>query len=287
MSFGTRLQVLRHSHGITQEEFAQQLNVSRQAVSKWESCKGYPEMEKIIYICNHYGVTMDELFMDELPFAQKPQTSQDRPPEAASQALEPQPLKQAFSNFFTNLSPKDQHIFGIGVVFVLSVFLILFFLFCAGISKGGTDQMVWKITWLALFVLFMMGEALTVGLTSIWFAAGSLAALVCTLLGGPLWLQLTLFIVFSALCLLAVRPMVQKHFNSGVEATNADRILGTEAIVTENIHNLKATGAVSIGGLTWSARSEHDTPISAGTLVQVLRIEGVKVYVEEVKEENK
>ena len=286
MSFGTRLQVLRHSHGITQEGFAQQLNVSRQAVSKWESSKGYPEMEKIIYICNHYGVTMDELFADELPFTHQNKPSQQYPVQTQKQVLEPQPLKQAFGNFFNNLSPKDQHIFGLGVVFLLSVFLILFFLFCAGISKGGAEQMVWKITWAALFVLFTIGEGLTVGLTSIWFAAGSLVALVCTLLGGPLWLQLTLFITFSALCLLAVRPLVQKRFNSTVEATNADRILGTEAIVTEDIHNLKATGAVSIAGLTWSARSEHDTPIPAGTLVRVLRIEGVKVYVEEVKEEH-
>ena len=56
MSFGKRLQILRRSKGITQEAFAQQLNVSRQAVSKWESSKGYPEMEKILYICSHYGV---------------------------------------------------------------------------------------------------------------------------------------------------------------------------------------------------------------------------------------
>ena len=286
MSFGTRLQVLRHSHGITQEAFAQQLNVTRQAVSKWESSKGYPEMEKILYICNHYGVTMDELFVDELPHPKSPQTSPAPPQQTQVQALPPQPLKQSFSNFFTNLSPKDQHFFGMGVTFLLSLFLILFFLFCAGISKGGADQMIWKITWLALFILFMIGEGLTVGLTSIWFAAGALAALVCTLVGGPLWLQVTLFIVFSALCLLAVRPMVQKRFNSNVEATNRDRILGAEVMVTEDIHNLQARGAVSIGGLTWSARSEKDVPIPAGTLVRVLRIEGVKVFVEEVKEEH-
>ena len=76
MSFGDRLQAIRHSNGLTQEEFAQQLNVSRQAVSKWESSRGYPEIEKIIYICNTYGVTMDELFSDELPPAQ---SNGDRP----------------------------------------------------------------------------------------------------------------------------------------------------------------------------------------------------------------
>ena len=67
MSFGDRLQAVRRGAGMTQEAFAQQLKVSRQAVSKWESSRGYPEIEKIIYICNHYGVSMDELFQDEVP----------------------------------------------------------------------------------------------------------------------------------------------------------------------------------------------------------------------------
>ena len=148
--------------------------------------------------------------------------------------------------------------------------------------------MVMKLIWTGLLIVFTVGEGVTVGLTAIWFAAGSLAALICALLGGPLWLQIALFIVISALCLLAIRPLAHKYFNSKVEPTNADRILGTEAVVTEDINNLQAIGAVRIGGITWSARSENDTPIPAGTLVRVLRIEGVKVYVEpvKVKEEN-
>lgn len=147
--------------------------------------------------------------------------------------------------------------------------------------------MVLKIIWAALLVLFTAGEAVTVGLTSIWFAAGSLAALICSLLNGPLGLQITLFIVVSALCLLAVRPLAHKYLNTKVEPTNADRVIGAEARVIEEIDNLQGKGAVTIGGITWSARSEHDTPIPAGALVRVLRIEGVKVYVEYVKEEVK
>ena len=106
MSFGDRLQALRHGSGLTQEEFAQQLKVSRQAVSKWESSRGYPEIEKIIYICNHYGVSINELFQDEVPLPRKqeehPQTG------APAQPLENQKLKQALGNFFTNLSPQNQ-----------------------------------------------------------------------------------------------------------------------------------------------------------------------------------
>lgn len=123
------------------------------------------------------------------------------------------------------------------------------------------------------------------GLTSVWFAMGSLMALVCALLGGNLWIQLTLFVVTSALTMLAFRPLARRFINERVEPTNVDRIIGTEALVTEEIHNLQGRGAVSIGGLTWSARSEEDDRIPVGTLVRVKRIEGVKVYVEKVKEE--
>ncbi len=147
--------------------------------------------------------------------------------------------------------------------------------------------MIAKLVWLALLVLFTIGEAATVGLVSIWFSAGSLAALIAALLNGPLWLQIALFIVVSALCLLAVRPLARKYVNSEVQPTNADRVIGAWATVTEDIDNLRGKGAVNIAGVTWSARSAHDVLIPAGTLVRVLRIEGVKVYVEFVKEEVK
>lgn len=283
MSFGERLQALRRSNNLTQEEFAQQLKVTRQAVSKWESSRGYPEIEKIIYICNYYGVTMDELFADEVPTKGRAQNS-EAPTSTPEQTLKSQPLKKSFSNFFTNLSPRNQQLFGIAAALVLVLLLILF---CFTATKGESDQMIEKLIWLGLLILFGIGEAITVGLTSIWFAAGALLALVAALLGGPLWLQITLFIVVSALCMLAIRPLAQKYFNSQVEPTNADRIIGTEAIVTEEINNLQASGAVRISGIVWSARSESDATIPAGTLVKVLRIEGVKVYVEEVKEDVK
>ena len=67
MSFGERLQEVRRENGMTQERFAEELNVSRQAVSKWESGKGYPEIEKILYICNRYRVSLGQLFADEVP----------------------------------------------------------------------------------------------------------------------------------------------------------------------------------------------------------------------------
>ena len=276
MSFGERLQTLRRNSNLTQEEFAQQLKVSRQAVSKWESSRGYPEIEKIIYICNTYDITMSELFQDEVPLTQQTADTSKKA-KLANQPMEHQKLKKALGNFFTNLSPQNQQLFFCGVALVLIVLLVL----CTTmISKGESNQLAMKLIWTGLLIAFAVGEGVTVGLTSIWFAAGSLAGLICALLGGPLWLQIALFIAVSALCLLAIRPLARKYLNSKVEPTNADRIIGTEAMVTENINNLQATGAVRIGGIVWSARSESDTPIPAGTLVRVLRIEGVKVYVE-------
>lgn len=143
-------------------------------------------------------------------------------------------------------------------------------------------EAVMQILWLVLLVLFAVTEAVTVGLTSIWFAAGSLCALIAALLGGPLWVQLTLFLAVSLLCLLAVRPLARRHLNSKVEPTNADRVIGAEAQVTEDIDNVHGKGAVIIRGMTWSARSEDGGPVAAGTMVRVLRIEGVKVFVEPI-----
>lgn len=272
MSFGSRLQELRHRRGITQEAFAQQLNVSRQAVSKWESSRGYPEMEKILYICKHYGVTMDELFADEIPVSQTAQEEQTAPAEGPT-------LKQSLGNFFTNLSPKDQWAFGTAVTSVVMVLLALFFLLCTTMAKGASDGMTFKVAWLALLILFSVGEAITVGLTSVWFAVGALGALLCALVGGDIWLQIGVFLALSGLTLALVRPLAKKFLTPGYSATNADRVIGQEAVVTQEINNLRGEGQVNIAGQTWTARSEDDTIIPEGTLVRVLRIEGVKVFV--------
>ena len=138
------------------------------------------------------------------------------------------------------------------------------------------------IMWLVLLIVFAASEAITVGLTTIWFAAGALVSLIAALLGGPLWIQITLFLAVSPLCLAAVRPLAKKHLNDKVEPTNADRVIGAEAQVTEDIDNIHGKGAVIIRGITWSARSQDGGPVAAGTMVKVMRIEGVKVFVEPI-----
>lgn len=136
-----------------------------------------------------------------------------------------------------------------------------------------------SVLWLIALVLFSVAEAVTVGLTSIWFAAGALAALIVAGLGGLLWLQVAVFLTVSFLALVLIRPLAQKYFTPKRQATNADRVVGARAVVTREIDNLKAQGLVSVSGVVWTARSEDGQVIPEGATVRVLRIEGVKVFV--------
>lgn len=139
-----------------------------------------------------------------------------------------------------------------------------------------------SVFWLVAFVLFAVGEALTVGLVSIWFAIGALGGLLTVALGGGLWLQIGVFLALSALALLLFKPLSNKVLKPKISHTNADRVLGENALVTETIDNAQAKGQVKVDGQTWTARSAYDVVIPAGSEVKVLRIEGVKVVVETV-----
>ena len=136
------------------------------------------------------------------------------------------------------------------------------------------------IFWLAAFIVFAIGEAVTVGLVSVWFAVGALAAMFATAFGAGLWLQIAVFLGVSALALALFKPLSSKFLKPRVSATNADRVIGSTALVTETIDNAQAQGQVKVNGQVWSARSAQDIVIPAGTDVRVLRIEGVKVMVE-------
>ncbi len=144
------------------------------------------------------------------------------------------------------------------------------------------DLMSWL--WLGAAVLFGVVEALTAGLVSIWFVAGAAAALVGALLGAGLGVQVALFLAVSAAALAATRPLVRRFTKGGAVATNADRALGETAKVTEAIDNTASTGAVYVDGKTWTARSADGSVIPAGAMVQVLRIEGVKLFVKTIEE---
>ena len=136
------------------------------------------------------------------------------------------------------------------------------------------------VLWLIALIVFAVGEAITVGLTSVWFAVGALGALIAAGFGAALWLQVVVFLALSGVTLLLVRPLAKKFLTPRYQATNADRVIGATALVTEEIDNLKGSGLVNISGLVGTARSAHDVVIQPGREVKVLRIEGVKVFVE-------
>ena len=135
--------------------------------------------------------------------------------------------------------------------------------------------------WLGLTVLFLILEGISVQLTSIWFALGALAALISALFHAPIWLQIVWFVAVSVLTLVLTRPLVRKYVNNRVTPTNADMVIGKDAVVTERIDNLHAKGAVLLDGKTWTARMDQESEgAEPGETVRVLRIEGVKLIVE-------
>ena len=275
MAFGERLQEVRKRSGATQEEFAEQLQVSRQSVSRWESSRGYPEMEKIIFICNRYGVTMDELFEEEVP------THGELPAETPK--LSARTLTSEIASLYANLSPYNKSI-GIMLLTVIAM-MGPAYVYCMRSLKGGADEMM-TIIWIAAIIIFGIAEAATAGLVSIWFVAGAVAALIVTELGASLLIQFAVFLVVSILALIATRPLAKKMLDKTIVPTNADRVLHREAKVTETVDNENAAGAVYIDGKTWTARSDSGAIIEKGKMAEIVRMEGVKLYVREAKEPN-
>jgi len=140
------------------------------------------------------------------------------------------------------------------------------------------------IIWLGLMVAFLITEAVCpFHLVSIWFAAGALVAVLVSLLGGPVWLQITLFMIVSVALLAALWPLVRKLITPKITKTNIDSVLGSTGLVTVAIDNVTAVGQVKLGAMYWTARSTSGEKIPEGTLIRADRIEGVKVYVSPVE----
>ena len=137
-----------------------------------------------------------------------------------------------------------------------------------------------SIVWLVIMVVLLIVEAAPAPLVCIWFALGALAALVSALVGAAIWLQVVWFFAVSLLTLWLTRPIALKYLNGRRVATNADRVLGAEGVVSEDIDNIAGTGAVKLDGKEWTARSDTGLNISKGSIVVVRRIEGVKLIVD-------
>jgi len=147
-------------------------------------------------------------------------------------------------------------------------------------ERGGKMEVLY---WLIAIAILLAIEIMTLGLTTIWFAAGGLVAFFTALAGGSIYLQFILFLIVSFVLILFTRPVAVKYFNKERIKTNVDAIVGREARVTQEINNFAETGSAMIGGQEWTARQEKqqspEDTIAVGSLVTVVAVSGVKVVV--------
>ncbi len=147
------------------------------------------------------------------------------------------------------------------------------------------DIVICVIVWASVAVVLGIAEAVSVQLVAIWPCIGAVCALVATVFGAPLWLQMVVFILVTALLLVATRPAVKRMMNRKMESTNADRVLGQTGIVVEQIDNIAETGRVLANGLRWRARAEPGAAaIAQDSRVTIIRIEGATLIVSPLAE---
>ncbi len=138
------------------------------------------------------------------------------------------------------------------------------------------------VVWLVLLVVLLAMEAVTLGLTTIWFAGGAFVAFILAMAGLELLPQIAAFCLVSVLLLIFTRPAAARWLNKGRVKTNAESVIGGTAVVTEAIDNLAGTGQVQVRGQYWTARTAEDTEkIAAGKTVEIQKISGVKLIVKE------
>lgn len=140
-------------------------------------------------------------------------------------------------------------------------------------------ELTWFV-WVGVMIAFGILEVATVNMVSLWFVGGAAAALIAQLLGGNVWVQIIVFFVVSIILLACLRPFTKKYVTPNKTATNADMALGQQAYLTETVDNLRGTGSLKLDGKEWSVRSANGEVLPEGTLVTVVKLEGVKLYVE-------
>lgn len=141
------------------------------------------------------------------------------------------------------------------------------------------------LIWLVLLVLFIVIEIATLGLTTIWFAGGALIAALASMLGLPVYIQIALFVIVSCVMLIFTRPIAVKYFNKDRIKTNAESLVGMQAIVVSEVDNLQGIGRVTVNGIEWMGRSADQAKIiPVGAVVIIRAIDGAKLIVEERRE---
>lgn len=144
-----------------------------------------------------------------------------------------------------------------------------------------------NLIWLSLFIILLIIELFTVGLTTIWFAIGSLAAMAANTLGASFTIQLIVFLAVSVLLLIFTRPWAARHLNKNRLKTNYESKIGEIIKITERVDNLRQTGKSIVDGQEWTVRSQANNVIlEKDELAKVIAVSGVKLIVEKYKEES-
>jgi len=135
------------------------------------------------------------------------------------------------------------------------------------------------LVWIFIAVIFAVIEALTMGLTTIWFSAGAVCAAVASMLHAHMLMQVIVFLVVSVVLLYFTKPLAEKKLRIGQEKTNADALIGRKGLVVAEIAPYQ-TGLVKVDGQVWTAIGmTNDTRIEIGTEVTITKIQGVKLIV--------
>ena len=135
------------------------------------------------------------------------------------------------------------------------------------------------IIWLIIVAVMLIIEIFTMGLTTIWFSLGAVAAAIASGLEAPIWLQIVLFSVVSVLVMILVRPFAVKVINKERIKTNIEEIVGEKAVVIEEIDNEKEKGMVRYRGVEWMARSVDGSILAVDEIVTIDTVSGVKLIV--------
>lgn len=136
--------------------------------------------------------------------------------------------------------------------------------------------------WLVILVACIVIEIISMGLTTIWFAGGALVAAIAAVFQVPVGVQVALFLIVSLILLYFTRPVAVKYFNKDRVKTNAESLVGQQAIVISEVDNLQGIGQVTVGRQEWSARCiDEGKVLPVGSVVVIRAISGVKLIVEE------
>ena len=137
-----------------------------------------------------------------------------------------------------------------------------------------------EVFWLILFVVLLIIEIFTMGLTTIWFAGGALVAFILAFVGFTLPVQIIAFLLVSVLLVVLTRPIAVKYFNREREKTNAESLIGQKAVVIEPIDTIHGLGRVEVNGMEWSAKTDEIKEIiEVGEVVMIEGIQGVKLII--------